>query len=853
MNLIVGTPGNDVINGTSGADLIEGGDGNDRINGGAGDDVIYGGAGHDILTGDAGNDQIFGGDGNDGIYGGGGNDYIEGNNGDDVIFGDGGHDVIRGGAGNDRLYGGTGNDRIYGGTGDDQLYGEAGDDVLVYKAGEGNDVLVGGAGLDTLELHLAAADVTNSLRADFAAYKAWADANLSQAQGSLATLGTQTSANAFVFTSLGLTISTVEFIKILVDGVEVPLENFLNRAPIAAPDVVVAAAEDTPVLGAIAASDPDGDALGYAVHQGPANGTVELDATTGQYVYAPSQHFSGEDSFFVTITDPSGASVVQRVTIQIAGVADAPSLTVSDVVHATGTVTTGTSGNDTLTGTSGADHLIGGAGNDVLRGDGPVGTASVALTIDSALVDLDGSETLCIAIAGVPENATLSAGTRDENGVWRLTPTQLAGLVLTASAAHDLALTVTATATETNGASASTSAVLNVAFDHGNNNDLLDGGDGNDTLYGGAGHDTLIGGNGNDQVFAEAGDDLLVAGLGNDLYDGGAGFDTISFANATNAVNVDLSKSRATGMGTDTVRNMEAVVGSAFDDKIKGNSAANDLRGGDGNDVLRGAAGNDALYGGNGNDTLYGDSGNDVVHGEAGNDTLYGGSGHDTLYGGAGDDTLWGGAGNDVLYGGEGNDVVDGGSGDDWIYAGAGNNTYKGGSEFDTLDYSLAGGAIDLDVSKKTAIGWSNDTFDGIERFIGSAFNDTMKGSKNVDILIGGAGNDWIRGMEGADVLTGGAGADTFVWLMKDVMSGNTHLGVDRITDFEYGDILDLKDIAKGAIKNTPIDQVVRFTDTAGGSMVSVKVGANYIDVVFLENVQGLTASALHADGLLIV
>uniref|UniRef100_UPI003BAC0049 hypothetical protein n=1 Tax=Pacificispira sp. TaxID=2888761 RepID=UPI003BAC0049 len=76
--------------------------------------------------------------------------------------------------------------------------------------------------------------------------------------------------------------------------------------------------------------------------------------------------------------------------------------------------------------------------------------SAIALDITSALTDQDGSETLSITITGIPEGATLSAGTVNEDGSVTLTPDQLDGLTITpaANSAHDFTLTVTATSTD---------------------------------------------------------------------------------------------------------------------------------------------------------------------------------------------------------------------------------------------------------------------------------------------------------------------------------------------------------------------------------------------------------------------
>ncbi|MGE0093268.1 MAG: Ig-like domain-containing protein [Alphaproteobacteria bacterium] len=90
---------------------------------------------------------------------------------------------------------------------------------------------------------------------------------------------------------------------------------------------------------------------------------------------------------------------------------------------------------------------------------------AIALNIASALTDTDGSETLSVTISGVPEGASLSAGTDNGDGTWTLTPGQLAGLTITPphNSDADFTLTVSSTSTETaNGATSTTTASLAV-------------------------------------------------------------------------------------------------------------------------------------------------------------------------------------------------------------------------------------------------------------------------------------------------------------------------------------------------------------------------------------------------------
>jgi serralysin len=148
--------------------------------------------------------------------------------------------------------------------------------------------------------------------------------------------------------------------------------------------------------------------------------------------------------------------------------------------------------------------------------------------------------------------------------------------------------------------------------------EYLIGSDHGDTLRGDGVHNVLLwGGAGNDQIQGGAGSDYLV---------GGAGFDAVSFANAAAGVNVDLSITgiqNTGGAGLDTLVEMEYLLGSAFNDVLKGDGVHNVL--------LSGGSGNDSLQGGAGADYLLGGAGIDTVIGGAGADTLVGGDAADTF------------------------------------------------------------------------------------------------------------------------------------------------------------------------------------------------------------------------------
>ena len=164
-DVILGTPGADVIDGGSGSDticgqggvdIINGGDGDDTIHGGFGIDYIYGEAGEDTLDGGGGSDRMFGGadddlmlgdSGADRMYGGPGDDDMRGMGGQDFMWGEAGNDLMQGNFQTDNMWGGDGNDTMFGAGGKDSMFGEAGNDSL--NGGMNTDYLDGGDGVDT--------------------------------------------------------------------------------------------------------------------------------------------------------------------------------------------------------------------------------------------------------------------------------------------------------------------------------------------------------------------------------------------------------------------------------------------------------------------------------------------------------------------------------------------------------------------------------------------------------------------------------------------------------------------------------------------------------------------------------
>ena len=87
----------------------------------------------------------------------------------------------------------------------------------------------------------------------------------------------------------------------------------------------------------------------------------------------------------------------------------------------------------------------------------------------------------------------------------------------------------------------------------------------------------------------------------------------------------------------------------------------------------------------------------------------------------------------------------------------------------------------------------------GNDLLSGGTGSDILWGEAGADELFGGDGNDFLRGGADLDVLYGGAGADTFHFLRGEAPPSN-YAVEDRIEDFQIGDLIDLSDLAWGAL-----------------------------------------------------
>jgi Ca2+-binding RTX toxin-like protein len=109
--------------------------------------------------------------------------------------------------------------------------------------------------------------------------------------------------------------------------------------------------------------------------------------------------------------------------------------------------------------------------------------------------------------------------------------------------------------------------------------------------------DDLYGTDADDFMYGLGGNDIMRGSLGADTFDGGDGYDDVRYANAPDAVSIDLSTGVNTGTYAvgDTYTNVEQILGSAYQDTF---------RGGVGDDVFKGWWGADTFYASAGNDVF---------------------------------------------------------------------------------------------------------------------------------------------------------------------------------------------------------------------------------------------------------
>lgn len=415
----------------------------------------------------------------------------------------------------------------------------------------------------------------------------------------------------------------------------------------------------------------------------------------------------------------------------------------------------GTSAGDILFGLSGDDELFAGEGNDLIYGG--EGSDQITSGDGNDVVDAGTGDDLIIGGDGAGDDS-YKGGVGEDTVKYT---SALAGIKVDLTAG-------TATSIGKNDASHIGTDTLKEI----------------ENVIAGYHSDTVKGSAVANKLYGEAGDDLLSGAAGNDYLDGGDGGDTADYSDKTKSVTATLNGAvessvvigSGQGVETDTVVNIENIIGGSAADTLTGDDGDNVLTGGAGNDTLDGAAGTDSLIGGAGNDTYKISKtttlSNTILIDESK------GSGTDTIDIYEDLDAAGAPSEADVT---EINTLNSDGS---WTHAFSVNGTQTGaftikgqvefirdhgvsqGEEFDSL-IQLWYGSKSITPSASVAA-----TFG-----IGSAAADKMTGTAKSDRVYGFDGADTLDGKGGNDKLFGGSGNDTYVW--SDKYTGNTTISDD--------------------------------------------------------------------------
>ncbi len=636
-----------------------------------------------------------------------------------------------------------GSDTIVTGDGDDTVFTTGGNDLVT--VGQGNDVLDGGTLIDSLSIDLS--DETEGVEIDLTI-----GAGLEQQTG-----GTGSIINFETFFG---TVTGSDFDDRFLETGQTIGATFNTGGG----DDFVQVSRGADIFNGGAGRDTLFVAYTETANAATTSGTLTGSLASG---YSGTFTSSGRSITFSEVEDfmvgtDDGADII------VTGDGD-------DVIFTTG-------GNDNITAAGGDDLITGGANNDTINGGDGSDTASYADGVSAVTVDLNiavgqavggglGIDTL-ISIENLIGSAFNDVLTG--NGSDNILRGGVGDDALNGNAGSD-------TADYSDAVGVGVTVDLNLAGAQ-----LVGGGLGSDTLtsienlIGSIFADSLTGNGSDNRLDGGEGNDSLFGGAGNDSLIGGDGVDTASYADGASGVTVNLALLGAQvvggGLGSDTLSDIENLIGSNFADTLAGNASANVLSGGSGSDILRGGVGNDTLNGGANLDTAsYSDaaSGVTVSLAIAGVQSVGGGLGNDTLLS---IESLIGSGFGDNLFGNGAGNTLSGGAGNDILRGGAGNDTLNGGGNIDTASYAdgSSGVTVNLSIAAPQTVGGGlgDDTLLSIENLIGSGFADTLTGSTAANSFTGGAGNDVLQGGAGNDVLNGGGDIDTASY--ADAVSGVT-------------------------------------------------------------------------------
>jgi VCBS repeat-containing protein len=566
--------------------------------------------------------------------------------------------------------------------------------------------------------------------------------------------------------------------------------------------------EDTKLTatGAVTATDVDnGDVLAYSGDDTGAYGSFELNATTGAWTYTLdtdahqdlAEGESYDETFTVTVTDDTGATATQDVTITVNGSNDDPEITSgaqSDPVTedtkltATGAVTatdvdngavlaysgddTGTYGSFAVNATTGAwtYTLANDAHQALAAGESHDEIFTVTVTDDKGAT---ATQDVTITVTGTNDEPVISSGAQSDSVTEdsKLTAT---GTVTATDVDNGAVLAYSGDDTGTYGSFAVNATTGAWIYTLAN--------DAHQALAAGESHDEIFTVTVTDDKGATATQDVTITVTGTNDDPVITGGDTATYSIAENTTAVATVASSDIDGGTAVWTILAGGEGSLFNISSEGvvtfnsapdfeaptdaaptNSYQLTVQMSDGfggldtqaitvnvTNVVEGPTVIGPFTGG-------GDPNDFDTSGPA-TGSSDGTKNADTLVGTSGGETISAQGGDDIVYGRGGNDVINGNNGDDRVYGQDGDDTVKGDNDNDVI----YGGSGNDDIN-------------------GGVGADTIYGGSGADKIDGDIDADTIIGGYGADILLGRGGADTFRFI--DIRDTG-----DTISDFKVSD-----------------------------------------------------------------
>lgn len=651
--------------------------------------------------------------------------------GDDTVDGRGQADTISGGNGNDSLIGGDGNDSLMGDGGNDTLLGGTGTDTIL--PGSGNDSIDGGESTGRNVLSYSGGPAINAVFSGDASGSVTELAAGGNTTDSFVNVN-QINGTSFNDTLDGSAVSSNAFFTVVLRG--------------GAGNDSITGNDTSRVV-----ADYFSSTLGVNVNLG--TGVVSNDGQGGQDTLVNIVRVTGSnggndtltggdknETFFVASAggnktiNGGGGTDIYRYGVNGAITIDLVAGTAVKAGGGTDSLTaienaSGSGGNDSIAGDGNNNTLAGDVGNDTLDGRGGYDTADYTFFTNTA------------QSAGIVGNlntgvVTDSWGNADQLiSIEQLTGTNFA--------------------------------------------DDLTGLQITDPTASGGSESNLRGLRGNDTLRAPTVDSTVDADYRADP--GGVRVNLSAAAAVLGGVSL-LAGTARDGFGdTDTLVNIQIVIGSNSGDIILGGDRADHLYGQNGNDTLIGGAGDDTLAGGAGVDSYDGGDGFDLIvfsprnanedqpttgavaslltglianDGYGNAEAIVGGAANsiEMLIGTSFADDLTGRANTSPNpFGGVGPGYLRGGQGNDSLRAAVADSRNVAADYLRDADANADGFGVTVNLVSQTATdGWGGtDSLFNIGAARGSAFADS---------LVGNGDNNWFRGREGADTILGGNGID---------------------------------------------------------------------------------------------